>query len=399
MATDIRISGPHGVAPAKAPAPAAGKVSGSWHGQTITAASPGAAQALSQSQEFVAKLPTIQRDLSSRRVSHAPVPGRTSAADIFLRAQAQGVDVRNVRAGARALLSGNKGAGEKRDLSKTRFMALQLAAACLEDDAANEDAVTAMLAPVREHAHKPQDLAEMLRRAAASDNDSEAFDHFREDVLAGLDTTSEDGEELVRKLRDGRVDDQEVMERLRKGLKIPTLNQLSVQKRLDLRQKIQDEIADFASESTGQGKAVLANFNAASAAAGTDDAATFLKTYTDLVMVPHTLASAIKLLVLRYPIDALVRVVDTLKKALRDDLNAATPSHDKYWLGAVVSHLGNMSVLSSIIDSVNELIALIRRREQKERDENRRGKRNGGDELDDEDEEKPKKVTGPVYGR
>ena len=350
-----------------------------------------------QTQEFVAKLPSIQRDLSSRRVSLAPVPGRTSAADIFQRAQAQGVDVRNVRAGARALLSGNKGAGDKRDYSKTRFMALQLAAACLEDDA-NEDAVTAMLAPVREHAHKPQDLAEMLRHAAASDNDSEAFDHFREDVLAGLDTTSEDGEELVRKLRDGRVEDDEVMERLRKGLKIPTLNQLSVQKRLDLRQKIQDEIADYASESTGQGKEVLANFNAASAAAGTDDAATFLKTYTDLVMVPHTLASAIKLLVLRYPIDALVRVVDTLKKALRDDLNAATPSHDKYWLGAVVSHLGNMSVLSSIIDSVNELIALIRRREQKERDEKRRGKRNGGDELDEE-EEKPKKVTGPIYGR
>ena len=341
-----------------------------------------------QTQEFVAKLPSIQRDLSSRRVSLAPVPGRTSAADIFQRAQAQGVDVRNVRAGARALLSGNKGAGDKRDYSKTRFMALQLAAACLEDDA-NEDAVTAMLAPVREHAHKPQDLAEMLRHAAASDNDSEAFDHFREDVLAGLDTTSEDGEELVRKLRDGRVEDDEVMERLRKGLKIPTLNQLSVQKRLDLRQKIQDEIADYASESTGQGKEVLANFNAASAAAGTDDAATFLKTYTDLVMVPHTLASAI---------NALVRVVDTLKKALRDDLNAATPSHDKYWLGAVVSHLGNMSVLSSIIDSVNELIALIRRREQKERDEKRRGKRNGGDELDEE-EEKPKKVTGPIYGR
>jgi hypothetical protein len=399
MPNDIRISGPHGVAPAKAPAPAAGKVSGSWHGQTITAAPPGAAQALAQTQEFLAKLPSIQRDLSSRRVSHAPIPGRTSAADIFHRAQAQGVDVRNVRAGARALLSGNKGvAGDKRDYSKTRFMALQLAAACLEDDA-NEDDVTAMLAPVREHAHKPQELAELLRRAAASDNDSEAFDHFREDVLAGLDTTSQDGEELVRKLRDGRVEDQEVMERLRKGLKIPTLNQLSVQKRLELRQKIQDEIADYASESTGQGKEVLANFNAASAAAGTDDAATFLKTYTDLVMVPHTLASAIKLLVLRYPIDALIRVVDTLKKALRDDLNAATPSHDKYWLGAVVSHLGNMSVLSSIIDSVNELIALIRRREQKEREEKRRGKRNGGDELDDEDEEKSKKVTGPLYGR
>lgn len=314
-----------------------------------------------QTQGFIAQLPSIQRDLSTRRVSIAAVPGRASAADIFQRAQAQGVDLRNVRAGARAALSRDKGAaGDRREYSKTRFMALQLAAACLEDDA-NEDAVTAMLTPVREREHTPQDLAAVLRQAAASDNDSEAFKHFREDILAGLDTTSDDGEELVRKLKDGKVEDQEVMERLRKGLKIPSLNQLSEKQRVDLRQKIQDEIADYASESTGQGKEVLANFNAASIAAGTDDAATFLKTYTDLVMVPHTLASAIKLLVLRYPLDALVRVVDTLKKALRDDLNAATPSHDKYWLGAVVSHLGNMSVLSSIIDSVNELVGQMRR--------------------------------------
>jgi hypothetical protein len=354
-----------------------------------------------QTQEAAAQLPSIQRDLSSRRVSLAAVPGRTSPADIFQRAQAQRVDVRDVRAGARAVLSGPKGApGGKRDYSKTRLMALQLAAACMEEDA-DEDAVTAMLTPVREHAHTPQDMAEMLRHAVASEDDStEAFEHFREDILSGLDTTSEDGEELIRKLKDGRVETEEVMERLRKGLKLPTLNKLSVQQRLDLRQKIQDEIADYASESTGQGKEVLANFNAAAVAAGTDDTATFLQTYTDLVMVPHTLTSAIKLLVSRYSIDALVRTVDTLKKALRDDLNAATPSHDKYWLGAVVSHLGNMSVLSSIIDSINELAALMTRWRRQEKDDNRGGKRRDGEVLEeDEEEEKPRKLRGPVHGR
>lgn len=327
----------------------------------MTLAPAGAAQALTQPSDLVPQLQTVPRDISSRRVSVPSAPARTSAADIFLRAQAQGVGAQQIRAGARALLNGGKGvAGDKREYSKSRFMALQLAAACLEDDA-TEDAVTAMLTPVREHAHTPQDLAEMLRGAAASDDNSEEFEHFREDILSGLDTTSEDGEELVRKLRDGRVEDEELMERLRKGLKLPTLKHLSVQQRLDLRQKIQDEIADYASESTGQGKEVLASFNAAAAAAGTDDAAALLKTYTDLVTVPHTLASAIKLLVSRYPLNSLVRAVDALKKALRDDMNAATPSHDKHWLGAVLSHLGNMSVLSSIIDSVNELASQMRR--------------------------------------
>ena len=81
------------------------------------------------------------------------------------------------------------------------------------------------------------------------------------------------------------------------------------------------------------------------AAAGTASPASFLDTYTELVTVPRTFVAALKLMLSRYRFDALDEALSDFKKALGDDLGAATPSHDTRRLGAVLGlSLGRLVV-------------------------------------------------------
>jgi type III secretion system YopN/LcrE/InvE/MxiC family regulator len=241
-----------------------------------------------------------------------------------------------------------------------------------------------MLTPVRGDKYSPQDLSEMLRHAA---NDGEEFERMVEDILAGLDITPEDGQRLAEELKHARHDDEKMMELLRKAQDIPRLyREQDRPVREQLRQRILDEIREF--ERSNDGAMVLANFNAAPVAATTSEPASFLQTYTELVTAPRTFTAALKLLLSRYRFDALDGVLDNLKKALADDLGAATPSHDTRRLGAVLSDLGHMAMSSSLVDRVKDLLRLVRRAEEKKRNGGGRGGRGRGeqDEADDEED-------------
>jgi hypothetical protein len=366
---------------------------GAWRGYALKLAPAGATQALAQAQALhAAALPMVQvRDLASRRVIVESQFRRTPSSEILQRAQTMGVDPRSMRATARAIVTGGKPpASGGRSGSVARYMALQLAASALEDDV-SEEAATALLTPVRRQDHTPQQLPEMLRKAA---NDDEDFQRFREDVLAGLDTTPDDEKALREELWDARHDDKKLMEVLRRVQGLPVLQDASdPQDRMRLRQRIQDQLREF--ERSNEGATVLASFNAAPRASRTADPVSFLQTYVDLVAVPRSFAAALKLLLSRYQLDSIEGILDNLKKALGDDLAAATPSQDTRRLGAVLTDLGNLSLSSSLIERVKDLVDLIGRREVKRQEDERKRKRGGadGDGDEDEDGKKDKKVS------
>jgi type III secretion system YopN/LcrE/InvE/MxiC family regulator len=397
MANNLRISGQVAVGPAHAEAQAqAGNAKGSWRGQTLALAPAGAAKVGLQAHEASMQgLPAVQvRNLASRRVLVETNFRRLAPADIFQRAQTLGADSRSVRAGARAAMAGKPPpASGGRQASAARYMSLQLAAASLEDDVSESEA-TAMLTPVRSQQHTPQDLSELLRHAA---NDGDEFERFLEDILAGLDTTAQDGEELASKLKQARNDDGKLMDLLRSAQKIPALHQEQTRtERQILRQQIQDEIREF--ERSNDGALVLASFNAAPVAARTAEPASFLQTYTELVTVPRTFAAALKLLLSRYPMEGIEGILDDLKKALGDDLGAATPSQDSIRLGAVLADLGNMAMSTSLIESVKELIGLLQRVEEKRKQDERRRKKDGREEEDEAEENEVNAARSNVLG-
>lgn len=396
MSSNLRISGHIAPGPAIAESQAAGaRASGTWRGQAFMLAPAGAAKAAAQAYDSAmhALAATQSRDLSSRRVAAEAAFRRMPAGEVLQRAHTMGTDLRRVRQSARDILSGNQGAARGgRAGSAVRYMALQLAAASMEDDI-SEAAATAMLTPVRSQAHTPQDLSELLRHSA---NDDEEFQHFLEDILSGLDITADDAKELGDKLKQARNDDEKLMKLLAQVQNLPQPpRETSAIERERIRQRIHDELREF--ERSNEGAMVLASFNAAPVAATTAEPASFLDTYTELVTVPRTFAGALKVLLQRHNIETLEALLTDLKKALGDDLSAATPSHDTRRLGAVLTDLGNMVLSSSLLESVSELVELMRRVERKREDEKQRRSRDEQAHEDEDDEVSA--VTSVIKGR
>lgn len=271
---------------------------------------------------------------------------------ILERARTLGVDPKAVRAGARNLsrsvsagaVLGRKGTSRK--AAAEGYLSAQLAAASLEDGADDT--------PMHGDAQNPQELAEALRRA---NNDAEAFEHFVNDILAGLDTTPQDAEELGRKLKHARHDPEKVMALVREAQKV---RQLTGQERRELLERVQNEIREF--ECSPEGKQVLAEFNAAPEAARTADPGAFLDTYKLLVETERNFTATLKLLLTRHTPTALRDgVANNLKKALADDLGALVPSRDPTWLGAILMNLGHIHIISTLVDSAMELSGLMQR--------------------------------------
>jgi hypothetical protein len=371
---------------------------GAWRGQKLALARAGTTRAaLQQLQDGARTFPTLPaRELASRHVAAENSFRSMPAPALFQRAETLGLDLRRVRAGARDLLSGNPAAAAtgRRASAALRYLQLHLAASSVEDDV-KEDAATAMLTPVRGREHTAEDLSRFLRQ---SSGDNEEFKEFLEGILAGLDITAEDAEEYADELRRARHDDAKLMELLRKLQRIPQLyRDQDRAERLRVRSRIQNEIREF--ESSSEGKQVLAQFNAAPVAAGTADPVTFLQTYMDLVSVPRSFAAALKLLLSRYALDQLEGMLDQLKKALGDDLAAATPSQDLRRLGAVLTDLSHMAISSSLIDSIRELMALIERvEERKEHEKRRRGREDAEEDEEGEEEENAENQEGSGHG-
>ncbi|HVZ45043.1 MAG TPA: hypothetical protein VHA82_14630 [Ramlibacter sp.] len=407
MATLGKVFGPGAIdtAIAEARASADQAAQGTWRGRTITLAPAGTAAGMMERKEHErAALPAIQlRNLASRRVAaERPFRG-IPAALIFQRAPTLGVQARQIRAFARAFLRGAQG-GDKsggarsgRRSSSTRHLALHLLDECLDDDVKQEE-MTALLSDMGsadQSTDDPQELLEWLRGAMAGD--SEEFEDYVQDILSGLDITPQDAAQYADEFLRARNDDAKLMELLQRAQQIPQLHRPQDESdRLALRERIRNEIREF--ENSSEGRQVLASFNAAPVAAVTADPASFLQTYIDFVTQQRTFAAALKLLLGRYPADSIDDIIDKLKKALGDDLGAATPSHDTRWLGAVLTDLGHLAMSSTLLEAVRELLGLLRRREESRRGQEHKGREDGRDdeeaEQEDEDEEGGKKDRG-----
>jgi hypothetical protein len=381
----------------------AAKATGTWRGRGLSLAPAGTAQQVMLAQQMAGQgLPPVQvRDLGTRRAAAESSFRAMPTQEIFRRAPTMGINLQTVRLGARALLNGNFKASGKGSAG-SRYLSLQCAAACLDDDATDAE-VTAWLTDTgggdKTNGEKPRSPQELLEQFRQHANDSERFEEFLETVLAGLDITPDDAKDFADKLRNDRNDDEKVMKLLREAQRIPALHGADKQAdRMRLRQKIQEEIREF--ERSNEGPGVLAHFNAAPVAEGMPEPQTFLQQYAELVSKERSFAETVKLLLRQGPIDALEAVLKNMKAALGADLEAATPSRDTRWLGAVLTHLGNAIVSSSMIDSVKDLVGLIRRRQESEKD--RKKKRGPDADGEDEDEAKDKSTTkgaGHVYGR
>ncbi|MBC7599809.1 MAG: hypothetical protein H7238_12440 [Polaromonas sp.] len=382
----------------------AAKASGTWRGRGLALAPAGTAQAVLLAQQMAGQgLPLVPaRDLGTRRASAESSFRSIPTGEIFRRAPTMGINLAAVRSGARAILSGNfKSSGK--GSAGSRYLALQCAASCLDDDATDAE-VTAWLTDTGgdktqgEKPRSPQELLEQFRQAVG---DSEQFEEFLETVLAGLDITPDDAKDFAEKLRNERHDDQKVLKLLREAQRIPSLHGADKQaERIRLRQKIQEEIREF--ERSNEGPAVLAHFNAAPVAEGLAEPQTFLQQYAELVSKERSFAETVKLLLRQGPLEALEALLKNMKAALGQDLEAATPSRDTRWLGAVLTHLGNAIVSSSMIDAVKDLVGLIRRRQESGKD--RKKKRGQAADSDDEEESKGDdkrilKGAGHVAGR
>jgi hypothetical protein len=251
--------------------------------------------------------------------------------------------------------------------AEEQYMALWLARAALAEDL-HEDAATALLTPVEGEAHTKEELADLLReKLAASEHEEDAFEHFMDEVLEDVELTSEERSELSDKLRDARNDDDLLMDLMRDAQKLSVLGrdardlspqerEANARQREALRHQIDDAIQELDAESTGKGQEVLASFNTAPVAAGTADPQAFRQMYKEIVAVSRSFASTLKVLVTRFPPEVLKETVGAMLKALAADMDAATPSRDLRRLGAVVEHIGNMTVSRTFIEMVFDLI-------------------------------------------
>lgn len=333
------------------------------------------AQMLSPAQDASQALPARNVNASDRRVSPETAPTRKSPAELFQNAHTQGLDIVQVRQGARALVGGKANwsrwsNGAKPD-AKTKLMAGRVALASLEEGVSDDD-MAAMLTPISQQdkdprdPHRPEDLTEALRRLASRD-DKEAIDHFLNDIMAGMDTTSMDDTDRTRllgELRDAnKLGHEEIITKLRKLQGFKGLHQEG-QKRLrdEIRQQVLDEIGNQVHDGH-EGARALASFNAAPSAAGLEDPDVYIKTYADLVTQEHTFNSATALLVHRFPLEALTRggVLNKLKQAVAEDLGSATSLRNLRWIYEAASDLGHLKILSTLIEFVEGLVQQVGR--------------------------------------
>lgn len=355
MVSDIRVTGHSPLGNAGRAGQATGApVTGSLWGRDLVPVQPQAAGQMLEPDggRVLPDLPA--RDLSMRRVASEGAYQRPAAGDVFQRAQTLGIRASHIRAGARAALRrmGSPPMPTGRRGLTSRYLSLQLAASCLDDDV-SEDEATALFTPVETHSHSPSEFADLLNKAM---RDADEFERVINEALSGLDLSSHDAEDLAFKLRQARNDEGKLMSLLRSAQGMPSLG---VPERRELRQKIQDEIREL--ERSRDGAMVLAAFNAAPAAAGMPDAGDFIDLYTRLVCGSKNFAEVLKMLLVRFPLDGLESALEDLKKALADDLAASVPSHDLARLGAILADLGNMHMSSTLLEMVRDLKKLLRR--------------------------------------
>ncbi|RYX93971.1 MAG: hypothetical protein EOO28_16435 [Comamonadaceae bacterium] len=331
-------------------------------------------------QDASQALPARTVSASERRVSAETAPPRKSPSELFQNAHTQGLNIVQVRQGARALVGGtaswSKWSGSPSINAKTKLMAGRVALASLEDGV-SDDELAAMLTPVAQQErdprdpHKPQDLIAMIRSMAAGQDEAkdgdEAFEHFLNDVLAGLDTTSMDDTErtkLLRELREAdRHDDATIMRALRK---LQGFKELHQEDHKRLRETRRQEVLDLIGNQVHDGRegaVALASFNAAPAAADLSDPEVFIKTFSDLVTQEHTFNTATHLLIQRFPLDTLTRggIIDKLKQAVAEDLASATSLRNGRWIYEAASDLGHLKVLSTLIEFIESLAVQLGR--------------------------------------
>lgn len=243
--------------------------------------------------------------------------------------------------GIRLLRGGTPPRADGRRGIMRNYLALRSATALLDDEEDEDDAI-ALLTPVRGNPGSARELADLLQQAG---EDREAVFELMQDV-EGL---PRDKDELYRLLREARHDPHELAQLLRDRQSLPTRRDEAV---AALRQSIQDAARQLESSERGT---IFASLNAGDAASTQADPEKFLDAYGELVHGDRHFGERFAQLLERYQPDELRNALPAIKRALADDLAAATQSQDPIRLHAVLSELGHMHVASTLMELVDTM--------------------------------------------
>jgi type III secretion system YopN/LcrE/InvE/MxiC family regulator len=320
------------------------KAEGKWHGQSVrwVRADPAAAPAVghllgsarTREQEKLLSQRTVTRGVSPPPMQIAQIVRAVRLSDGG--GSVQHLAARLIRGGALPPAVPQLG---RRGVVRN-FLALKAAEKFLDEDA-DEDDVLALLTPVKGSAGSARELAEMLQDAG---DDPEALARLLKDV-EGL---PKDPRALYDALRHIRHHPRQLAAYLRDAQKLP-FGRSALQR---LRQQIQDALREM--ERT-DGGLIHASLNAAEVAATAIQPQEFLDGYVEVVHGNLSFCDALKNLVERFGAQMLRKTLDTMKKALGDDLRAATPSCDKDRLRVILNDLSNMHTSTTFLEELDAL--------------------------------------------
>ena len=229
-----------------------------------------------------------------------------------------------------------------------KHLALQSVAAFLDDETDEEEAL-ALLTPAKGPPGGARELAEMLQQAG---DDAHKLAELLEDV-EGL---PKDPSELYQLLKNVRYDPAALTKLLREKQGLPT----DKSKLGPLRQQVHDALREL---DRTDGPVIRARLNGGAVAAKAADPAAFLDAYGEIVHGSGGFTDTLKKLLERFPAKNLRNAVESMKKALGDDLSAtvAMPSSDPVRLQSILTDLSHMHISTTLIEMVDTLIERLKR--------------------------------------
>ena len=226
-----------------------------------------------------------------------------------------------------------------------QYMGLQRLANALKS---NDDNFIALLTPAKE---QPGTINELAKRLQEAGDDQSKLASLLEDV-EGL---PKDEKELYELMQTLRHEPEKLKEKLKHSQKLPDLTS---DEKKSLFEKIESHLREFELKDGGR---IAASLNSLNAASLSDNATTFLESFTDLVQGSEDFSRALQTLLQKYTPDELVKVLPLIKQALADDLAADPRSTDKVKLTALISEMSFMNISATLIEMTKNLVNEINR--------------------------------------
>lgn len=226
-----------------------------------------------------------------------------------------------------------------------QYMGLQQLANALKS---NDDNFVALLTASKEQSGSISELAKRLQEAG---DDQAKLASLLEDV-EGLPKDEKDLHELMQTLRH---EPEKLKEKLRQSQNLPDLTS---DEKKSLFEKLENHLREFELKDGGR---IAASLNSLDSASLSDNATTFLESFTDLVQGSEDFSRAIQTLLQKYSPEELVKVLPLIKQALADDLAADPRSTDKVKLTALISEMSFMNISATLIEMTKNLVKEINR--------------------------------------